>query len=379
MPATPKIASRWFDPQSVALVLFIKALLLFFAVIATTAMANQPVSFPEGWLELWNRWDAQHYLDIARDGYVTEDSRTQYQRHWIVFYPLFPWVVRVLNWLVREFVLSAHLVALAGAIATAIVFQRLVELDYERALARSAVVFMFIFPTAYFFHAGYTESLFMAVAVGCVLAARQRHWATAALLGALASLTRVNGLLLIPVMLIEAFMQYRGDGGRMQRRWLWIPLAGSGFLIYLAVNWRVWKDPFYFQTVMEQYWGKKLMWPWAGIARSATQALADIPWRSQLFGVQELVFIAIGLVCTVWCWRRLRPSYAVWMTLNWLLVTSTARIMSTPRYLLTFFPMFILFALLASEKPFRGTLLTIWSVAFFGLFATLFALGQWAF
>jgi Gpi18-like mannosyltransferase len=337
-------------------------------------------------LERWNQWDGPHYLDIARDGYVNTDLHSKDQRLWIVFYPLFPWTIRFVTVVLRDYLLSAHVITLAGAVATALIFQRLAELDFERKTARAAVFFMFIFPTAYFFHAVYTESLFMPLMLGCVLAARERRWGVAGGLGALASLARVNGLLLVPVMLIEAFAQYREEGRRFRREWLWIPVAGAGFLVYLFMNYRVQidnptcrQDAFCFQKILSQFWFKKLTWPWVGIGKTLEWVWSDSPSQAQLVGTQEFCFIALSLICTLWCWRRLRTSYAVWMTLNWLLVTSTAFIMSTPRYVLSFFPIFLLFAGLAARRPFWGALLTVWSLAFFALFAGQFAIGQWAF
>ena len=41
------------------------------------------------------------------------------------------------------------------------------------------------------------------------------------------------------------------------------------------------------------------------------------------------------------------------MTLNWLLINSTAFVVSVPRYCLTLFPIFILFARLAEKAPTR--------------------------
>ena len=379
-------AGPWPDRQTVAFVLVMKLFLLAFGAVVYAVMSNQSAPFPYGWLERWNQWDGPHYIDIARDGYVDQDLHSKDQRLWIVFYPLYPWAIRLGAIVVRDYLVSAHLVTLAGAVATALVFQRLAELDYERRAARAAVFFMFVFPTAYFFHVVYTESLFMALMLGCVLAARGRRWAAAGALGALASMTRVNGLLLVPVMAVEAFPQYRREGRRLRREWLWIPLAGAGFLVYLFLNYRVQiddpvcrQDPFCFQKVLGQYWGKKLAWPWVGIKHTMEWMWNPSPMLSQVVGTQELIFIVLGLVFTVWCWRRLRPSYSVWMTLNWLLVTSTSAIQSTPRYVLGFFPMFLLVAELALKRPLVGALLAVWSLAFFALFAGQFATGHWAF
>ena len=68
----------------------------------------------------------------------------------------------------------------------------------------------------------------------------------------------------------------------------------------------------------------------------------------------------------------------MWMTGFWILCTSVNFFRSTPRYTLTMFPIFILFALLG-RNPFWAGILTAWSLLFFALFAVLFARGEWAF
>ena len=68
----------------------------------------------------------------------------------------------------------------------------------------------------------------------------------------------------------------------------------------------------------------------------------------------------------------------MWMTGNWILFSSVTFFLSVPRYTLTMFPIFILFALLAKNYFWRGVL-TVWSLLFFTLFAILFAHGEWAF
>ena len=368
----------FFDRNLALLIVALKVLLVLFGVVVLAVLQGKVAEFPGGWLAPWNQWDGPHYIDIARDGYVAQDVSSRDQQYWIVFYPLYPWLIRLFAVIFRNYVLSAQMVSLVGAVATALVFQRLAALDLNPKLARSAVFFMFIFPTAYFFHVVYTESVFMPLALGCVLAARQRRWNVAGALGALATMTRVNGLLLLPVMAVEAYMQYREEG-RLRREWLWIGFAAVGFAVYLLINYNVFGDPLHFQKVLHDKWSKKLTYPWVGIASTIRAMGASDPVYAHLVGVQEFLFIIIGLVGVIWCWRRLRPSYAVWMTLNWLLVTSTAFIQSTPRYVLSFFPLFILLARFADERPWWGAVITIWSLVSFALFAGQFAQGYWAF
>jgi hypothetical protein len=369
----------WLDRETIILVVALKALLLVFGVVGYTLMTNQWVGSPYGWLEKWNHFDGPHYLDIARDGYVTTDLHSKDQRLWIVFFPLYPWAVRLCSVVLRDHLLSAHVVTLLGAVAAGLALLRLASLDLGERLARAAVFLMFIFPTAYFFHTVYTESVFMALALGCFLAARGGHWRWAVLLAALACMTRVTGLMLVPAMAAEAFTQYREGGRRFNREWLLIPLAGAGFLVYLLINYSVWGDPFYFQKVLRQYWFKSLTWPWSGVANTLAGMPGHEPFNRMTVGYSELFFVALGLLFTVWSWLRLRPSYSVWMTANWLLFTSTSFIMSTPRYTLTLFPIYILLARWCDERPLAGRLVTTASLLLFGLFAALHVQGQWAF
>src|SRR5690242_265324 len=65
------LASLW-DGRVVAFVLGVKALVLVFAAQAYTVTKNERLGSLYDWLAIWNRWDAPHYLDIARAGYVRE-------------------------------------------------------------------------------------------------------------------------------------------------------------------------------------------------------------------------------------------------------------------------------------------------------------------
>lgn len=366
---------RRLDWRLVALMLAIKLLIFVFAVHAFYLLSNTRTAGLYGWLEIWNRWDAPHYLDIARDGYVT----TGEQSRWLVFYPLLPWLTRVFALFTGgDYLIGAFLVSTIASIAAGLLFYRLAALDETEAVARRAVWFLFIFPTSYFLHIGYTESLFIAISVGCFLAARRGRWWVAGVLAALAGLTRVNGLILIPALAVEALQQYR-ETRRLNPQWLWILFAGLGFGLYLLINKQVTGDAFAFQKIASEHWSKSLTWPWVGIREVARSMWWRAPAEAQMVGVQEFVFILLGLLCTVWCWKEFRPSYGVWMTLNWLLWTSTSFILSAPRYTLIMFPIYLLFARLAARRPFWDGLITVWSLLFLALFVSQFVQGRWAF
>jgi len=357
---------RAWDWSTIALILGIKVLLFTFAVQAVATLSTSHGT----WLEIWNRWDASHYLRLAEHGYATSgDTRVS-----LVFFPLYPWLVRGAAFFARNYMAAAFVVSGIASIAVGLLLQKLVRLDESEAVARNTVWFLFIFPTSYFLHIAYTESLFLALTLGCFLAARNERWELAGLLGAGACLTRVNGLILGFALATEVIHQY-WKTRRINLRWLWIGVVPLGFLGYLWLNHEVTGDYFAFTKIMHEHWYKKFASPWFGIHDLWLRALG----LNVNEGLNELVAVAILSICTVWSWFRLRPSYSVWITLNWVLITSTAFVLSVPRYTLTLFPVFILFARATSGRRFWFAMLTIGSLLYFALYAGRFAQGLWAF
>ena len=245
--ALPATRLRWSsaDSETALLVLIVKGLVLFLAALGIQTLFDQK----ETWATLWTRWDASHYVSLAKDGYTaTGDGRFS-----IVFYPLYPWLMRAVAFVCRNYFAAALLVSGVASICGALLLRRLAELDQRPIVARMAVWFLLVFPTGYFLHIGYTESLFLALVLGCLLAARKQAWAIAGVLGVLACMTRVNGLLLVPTLMMEGWLQYR-QTRRIDWRWLWIATPCLGFLAYLFLNYRVTGDPFAFSPIMEVHW-----------------------------------------------------------------------------------------------------------------------------
>ena len=117
-------AAFGFSTISIFTTLLTKAGVLAIGYVALwTAIGAEP-----GLLDPWHRWDAPHYTDIAVFGYMANDpgnlSAPGYQQVfpgdldlYIVFFPLFPWLVAAVNALVRDPILSAFVVATIAMVA----------------------------------------------------------------------------------------------------------------------------------------------------------------------------------------------------------------------------------------------------------------------
>jgi Gpi18-like mannosyltransferase len=241
--------------------LVLKLLLFVLGVKAVMVFDNGALRGLRAYLELWNRWDAPHYLEVARRGYERGPD--------LVVYPLFPALIRAVEFIVRDYFASALLISGVALIAAVLILRRLVALDHSPQIAMRACWFFLIFPTAYFLQIGYTESLFLALAFGALLASRRDRWWLAGLLGMFAAMTRANGLALLLTLAAEAAHQfYRTKKWRWS--WCWIALVPAGFASYLAINQRLGGSFFAFVDIRHAVFRTFPAWPWVGIGHTIT-------------------------------------------------------------------------------------------------------------
>jgi hypothetical protein len=141
------------------------------------------------------RWDSVWYLTIAKSGYDHETART-------AFFPLYPLSVHAVGFVIGSDLLAGVLVSLVSFGMALVLLYRLVALELDAELARLAVMLIAFCPMAYFFSAVYSESLFLALSLGCIWQARNGRWAWAGLLGGLGAAERATGVaLVIPLVL----------------------------------------------------------------------------------------------------------------------------------------------------------------------------------
>lgn len=350
----PVLIKRW---REVILITASIKLLLFFISIIVNLHASTNIFYP------WVQWDGPHYIDLAKNWYTSFGQ----QSLWIVFYPLYPILIKILAIITSDFLVSAILVSLLFSLFTSIILFELTILDFDRKTALLAVWFLNIYPTSYFLQASYTESLFLFVSMASIYFFRRNLFKASGFFGALSTLTRINGILLLPVFLME-----KG----LRKNLIALILTPVGFLIYLLINYLTFNEPFHFFKPLSSYWHKHFDFPWNGI----TNGLNFISnYKDEVFITYTFEFITIFfiLLLTIFIFLKIRRSYGVYMLLNLLLFTSTSFILSVPRYSLILFPIFIALATIKS----RLILITI-SLIFIPLliyFTSLYTQGRWAF
>lgn len=359
-------------------------LVTYFAFILLTAhkYTATPVNI-NALLTSWNRWDAANYVYIAQFGYI---------RHFdVAFFPLYPLFIFVLalplSWWSGAYLLMGTLISNAALLGSMfLLYQIAVEAGGEQ-VAKRTLLYLCLFPTAFFFFAAYNESLFLFFTLGVFLALRRQHWWLAGLLGLLAALTRSAGLLLVIPYIIEVWVSRESIAADRQKLWLRVlpvVLIPLGTALYALYCWHIRGTPLAFADV-QSHWGRITTWPWVGIAAS----FGDLFWIKGFGSFDEAHIIldlsaTIGfIILTVLCWRKLRLSYAVWATVLMLFMLlspgffNVDPLESNQRLVLEIFPAFIALGMLGVKHPRLHQTLMIIFPALLATLSILFLMGKW--
>ncbi|MBN1244589.1 hypothetical protein JXA31_03250 [Candidatus Bathyarchaeota archaeon] len=322
----------------------------------------------------FSKWDSPHYMFIAQNGYVNEGDPANF----IVFFPLYPLLVRLITFDFAYINLSGLIISNVCSILFVIYLFKLAKLDYSDSVAKKAVLYLSVFPTAYFLSAAYTESLFLAVVIASLYYARNAKWPLAGFLGLLASLTRIAGLLLLPVLVVEYFHQKEWKIKAANLKLLWISLPAFGFLAYLIINYQVTGNFFTFMEIERVHWYQTLD-PLGGFAGAVGWLGSNDFSKSLTLGYAQVIFAVFGLFMVLAGYMaKLRPSYVAYLLLTWMLSVSTGFWISVPRYVLTMFPIFMTLALFSQKRIVTIAIMAVSSAALC-FFTWLFATGAWAF
>ena len=321
-------------------------------------------------LAVWGRWDAEHYITIANQGYHGTDA---------AFFPLFPALIWLVTKVTGNALISGLIISNVAVFFGLLFFYKLVEHQYNRHVAQRATFYASVFPTAIFFSAVYTESLFFALTVASFYYIRERKWITAGLIGYFAALTRSEGVLLAVPFFIEwvtlmwAVRKFPLDA--FVRPLVGIALIPLGLLTYMAALWVINGDPLAFSHV-QSHWGRHFAPPWVAFSHSLhviATAQSAVTIVNQFF---ELSFTVLMIAILIGGIRRLRPSYSVYMALSILIPMSTASLMSMPRFALVLFPMFAVMALWGERSTVHNAIVSF-SLPLLGLYTVLFANWYW--
>lgn len=290
-----------------------------------------------GWhnvIDATERQDAVWYLRLADEGWSGEDASA-------AFFPLYPLTVRAVAWILpgSDELIAALLVSNAAFLGALLALFALTADAFGERVARRAIVVAALFPTAFFFLAPYTESLFLFLSILAFRAARWDRWGHVAVTGALAALTRSVGIVLIPALLVEAFSGKRGRSG--SRRALAGRVAGAAAISLGPLSWFAWWGLAHGNWLApldaQRLWGRELQPPWVSLTHAV-----DLAWSFRSYWLLDLVLVSIAIAGLALAVPALRVSEITYGGLSLLLPLVDPfwdrPLLSAPRFAVVVFP-----------------------------------------
>jgi Mannosyltransferase (PIG-V) len=311
------------------------------------------------------RQDAAWFLRIATGGYVANDGSA-------AFFPLYPMAIRVVAWLPGVGPLGAALIVSNVCFFGALVMLHgLTRLEgWSPHLARTTILFVAIFPTAFFFLAPYSESPFLLLSVSAFWFARRDRWALAGLIGALAALTRSIGLILVLGLAVEAIQRSREDDGPLLPRLAGAAAVAIGPALYF-LYWNAAHGDLMAPLDAQRAWQREFTVPIATLADAVTSA-----WRYGTYWLLDLAVVGVVLIAVLAGVRMLRGGYLAYalasLAVPLCMPLPDRPLLSMPRFVVVLFPAFWVLARAVERRRIPEPLVVVTFAGGYALLAALF-------
>jgi len=203
------------------------------------------------------RWDGHWYLDLANHGYPSAIPNTSSTLGFMPGYPLLIRAVRGL-WSIPA-VPAALLLARAGGLVSTLLVKQLTSLWWGDQSGQRAALLYAVFPGALVFSMAYSDGVFLALVLACLLALEHRRWLLAGLLGAAATVTGADGAILVLAVATAAGLHaWRGRvwENRSELTCLIAPLlCASGMGSFAVYLWVRMGSPWAVMDAQTRFWG----------------------------------------------------------------------------------------------------------------------------
>lgn len=330
----------------------------------------------------WYHWDSGHFTAIASNGYDVA-WRT-------AFFPLFPLLERGGAFLTHDPFIAGLIISNLAGLGMLVVLYRLVQEDFDAERAFRTVLYLSVFPTAFFFAAAYNESLFLLLTLLSFYHMRHGNWWLASLFGLLASLTRSAGIVLFLPFCYEYLQQHQFTIRKIRFAAvssLGIPAGIGIFALYCYYRFQ---DPLSFSKAQAAGWDRHLHAPWRGLINAYMVILKrhvlSFDSIHNVIDLSACLFIlALVVLCFVGPWKFPRAYwvYALYAVLIYIYSvifpvdgTGNAPLAAFSRYMLEVFPAFIVLAAIG-KKPWFNLYYLVLSVSILSFMLLQFLTGHW--
>jgi Gpi18-like mannosyltransferase len=380
----PKLFTSWKLTVKRILPVYIASHIVYFLLTYVSVLFLLPNFSPKGLplstlLHAWNRWDTGQFTTIANHGY---------QSAWqTAFFPLYPILEYLLAFVTRSSFVAGLIIANIATFVLLVILSRLIEMDFQEELASRAILYLVVFPSAFFLSAAYNESIFLLLVVASFYCLRTGQWWLAGLAGFFATLTRSAGILLLVPFCWEYVRQHQFQLKKFRLDVVSVALLPAGLILFALYCARKFNDFLAFSHA-QAVWGRHLALP-ITMFYYALRLIHHGPGVLNFTSIHlviDLITTVCMLVLTVLCfigpWKFTRDqwSYAFYALILYLFLimfpAPNFPLQSNSRLMLEMWPAFIILARIGKRPDVNLYYLMIsWSLLCFLLLQ--FLTGFW--
>ena len=191
---------------------------------------------------------------------------------------------------------------------------------YDGRVAWRTVALLLLFPDAFFLLGAYSEPTFLLLSAGTLLALGRGRWLLAGALATMATLTRLQGLVLVVPILCVAW-PHRRELRTLATALLAAALPPLGSWLYQRLLFAALGGGDLLHTFRDQ-WNIPLQAPWQTIWRYVT-VIRSPQWsmfhshRYNYVMLWDLAIALAGLLVLALSWRRLGPATCLYGLAGW--------------------------------------------------------------
>lgn len=360
--------------------LFRIGIIILSVVIIRLIMPEKDTLTLNKFLEYFNIWDAKHYLRVAEHGY--KYYLLDGQPISIVFFPLYPLLIKVFNFIFRNYIVSGLIISIICYVIGCCYLFKFVCLEYGKNIAYNTVIFISIFPWSFFFGTVMTESLFFMLVISSIYYMKKKKWFVASILGFYASLTRMQGILLLIPACIEFLEEYKVIYDIKKKeyknifinigtKFIFLLIIPLGTVVYLILNNITTGKFFTFAHYQEKYWGEKAQY----FGKTISQVISNIfkdnsieGFKKMAFWIPDLVIIIFVIALIVYGLNKLKNRDMLFLIVYVMVAYSLPILYSGARYMSCAIPMFIILGIMADDIKKSKIIITISFSMLFGVY-----------
>lgn len=311
--------------------------------------------------------DTPHYIDIAKEGYVAAGEDAKF----IVFYPLYPFLMKVVALLVRDYFAAGIIISSVCTGVSGYYLYKLVKEELGAGKASDALLIYVLYPFGSFMVLVLTEGLSMMLVIMCLYYIRKNKWLAAGIIGMLATLAKSQGIALFVPAVYEAIM-YMKDKKKFKVQTLAVCMIPVGTFIYLLINKVVQGDWFAFlEHQSAAPWYNTSKWISENIKTQYEMGI-DYPGLALLiYWIQIFLYFALIIALFYGIRKKLATSLIAFGGAHIFLSFLHGWLISGPRYMMGCVTMYIIYALV-DNRYVKGIIMLL-----FGMLTVFYTMGLW--